>query len=276
MIDARILFHWPGDSTKSFNYTNKESRGESGFTTKKEEMNRFVVIVTMFIYGSLFISGKETDLDSIANHYFNELEKSFFPNRDRKFIEMNVSTEEYPFMDEIVHYLTKTIEEYPTSIYSKEELYDGIFYIRIDYYESDNQRSENEQSDGTEYLYSDDFYVNGSYLIDIWFHPEINVLDNINFSYKGLKFASTQFLLPFFNDITNVSIYSLYDSLSDGFCDWHFLVENGRLVTALYTSEEYPNGKYEGPVSGFYDLITGQPISQEDFRKLNVTGYFPY
>ena len=232
------------------------------------------LVIILFISIHLSVFGKVTDLDSIANHYFNEVEPSFFPNSNRLFIEMNVSTEEYPFMDEIVQYITQTIEEFPTSIYSKEELYKGIFYIESDYYTLDNSESNSDESDNSfEFLYSDEFKIKGSYLIDIWFHPEINCLDNINFSYKGLKFGSEQFLLPFFNEIVSVSIYPLHDNLSNGFCNWQFLVENGQIVKALYTNEEYPYGLYEGPISGYYDLITRQPRSSEEFKKIYAPIY---
>lgn len=234
-----------------------------------------IYILTIFIYINFLSSGRisETSLDSIADHYFNEVEQSFFPNWDNMFIDMDVSTEVFPFMDELAILITETIESCTTSLYTTEEMRSGIYNIEIEYFPYGNVENAFDpfNNNGSRFLYSDEFKANGSYIINIWFHKEINVLDKISFKYKDLNFATIQFLLPFFKEITNISVYPLHDRLDDGFCAWQFIVLCGHIVKAQYTSEEYylstPTG---GPTSVFYDLITKKIITENDFRQYTI------
>ena len=215
----------------------------------------------------------EDELDSIANYYLYEIEQLFSPNLDRMFVDIKVSTENYPFMDELVGYITETIESYPTSTYSMDEMRNGVYNIEIYYFPYGNVRTELDPYAGSQaYYYSDIFNSTGSYIIKVWFHKEINVLDAVNFKYQGLNFATTQFLLPFFNDITDISMYPLYDYFDEnGYCAWNFIVLCGHVVKAQYVNHEYYLSSDSGPTEMYYDMFTKQSITANDFSQYSIT-----
>lgn len=198
-------------------------------------------ILTLFICANFISEGNNTEaLDSIANHYFNEIGQSFIPGTNRMFIEMNVATENYSFMDELTAFINETIESYSTSNYSIEEMRNGIYNLAIDYYPYGNVDIEYDPfySSRNQFVFGDVFNQNGSYIINVCFHKKIEAFDNINFKYQGLNFASDQFLLPFFKEITDVSIYQLQDIPDSGFCAWNFVVLCGHIIIAQYISED--------------------------------------
>lgn len=237
-------------------------------------MRKLYMIILLICVGLIsYGQNSEDELDSIASYYLCEIGELFSPNLDRMFVEMKVSTENYPFMDELVGYITETIESYPTSTYSMEEMRNGVYNIIIDYFPCSNVKTELDPYSSSRacYYYSDIFKSTGSYIIEVWFHKEINVLDNINFKYKGLNFATDQFLLPFFNDITDVTMYPLYDYLDEnGFCAWNFIVLCGHIVKAQYVNHEYNLLPEGGPAEMYYDMFTKQSITANDFSQYSI------
>ncbi len=134
---------------------------------------RKLFILIFQICVSLLSCGQnsEDELDSIANYYLYEIEQLFSPNLDRMFVDIKVSTENYPFMDELVGYITETIESYPTSTYSMDEMRNGVYNIEIYYFPYGNVRTELDPYAGSQacYYYSDIFNSTGSYIIKVCF-----------------------------------------------------------------------------------------------------------
>lgn len=191
-------------------------------------------------------------------------------------IEMNVATENYSFMDELAAFINETIESYSTSNYSIEEMRNGIYNLAIDYYPYGNVDIEYDpyNSIRNRFVFSDEFNPKGSYIINVHFNKRIGIFDSINFKYKGLNFASYQFLLPFFKEITDVSICQLHDIPDGGFCAWNFVVLCGHIIIAQYISEEYYLYPGIGPPAECYDLITKLPITETDIKQYSVPYYY--
>ncbi len=194
-------------------------------------------------------------LDSIADYYFNYIDYTFYPYFD-EYIEMTVETQQLPFMDEIAGYIHHTIEKYPTSIFTKEQMLQGVYTLNIFNYKL--------LSLGSNYKFAKEIKADGSYIFSVWFDPFKFFLDSILFDYKGLRFGTGSFLLPFFEDIKNISIVCReWNSNEDGWCSWMFEIYCGKIVSAYYTNWEYflPDGSLS---SISYDLINHKEVSEYD------------
>lgn len=217
----------------------------------------FAIILSLCVAHAYSISPVEK-LDQEAQR--NEDEFYFIKrnSEERLFLDTEVETADYPFMNDIIKYITMSFDMFPTSIYSKDQMQKGFYNLDFSCYP--------EHIFPSPFSFSWEFKPQGSYFIEILFHREKTCLDVYNFKYGSYNFSTKDFLLPFFVKIKKNEVCPDLGVLDeDGFCMWAFEVYCGTVVRAYFSC--FQPLSHRGIETSYFDINKNAPITEEEFRR---------